>query len=90
MSFSKTSFSELLVDLSEEQQEIVAGGATRQFEQTYVKEEYTEEHSQSSPETTGNAPVGFNSTLFWTPLLFGVNPLNINTPDALKNSLHLT
>lgn len=86
MSFSEISFSELLLELSEEQQEIVAGGATRQFEQTYVKEEYREEHS----ENTGNAPVGFNSTLFWTPLLFGVNSLNINTPDALKNSLHLT
>lgn len=65
MSFLEISFSELLVDLSEEQQEFVAGGATYETHHTY--QEYIEEHSSETEPPSENSGDPFQENFLGDP-----------------------
>ncbi len=71
MSFLEIPFSELLVDLSEEQQEFVAGGATYETHHTY--QEYTEEHSSETEPPSKNSGDPFQKNFLGDPFFFMPN-----------------
>jgi len=74
MSFLEIQYSELLVELSEEQQETVAGGEVYQYSHSYQDD--TSEHSREVNGTengteAGNStedPAPFNGDVFLMPL----------------------
>lgn len=72
MSFLENSSAELLRELSAEQQELVSGGAT--YEYQYTDEKYVEEHSQQINGENTEVPLDpFEAierelgSLFWKP-----------------------
>ena len=74
---------ELLMDLSEGQQELVVGGATSKIERSYEDYTYSEKRSSKTkelPQTAGNTPF-LNSISFMTPFWQELNRLNQVTKE---------